>query len=37
MTTTSARADWTIPEVEEIFHLPLLDLIAQAQEVHRTS
>jgi biotin synthase len=32
---TSARTDWTIPEIEEIFHLPLLDLIARAQGVHR--
>ncbi len=33
--TTAARTDWTVTEVEEIFNLPLLDLIARAQQVHR--
>jgi biotin synthase len=33
--TTDARYDWTTPEIEEIFNLPLLDLIARAQQVHR--
>ena len=32
---TDTRSDWTIPEIEEIFHLPLLDLVARANAVHR--
>jgi len=34
--TTDARTDWTIPEIEEIFNLPLMDLVARAQDVHRS-
>jgi biotin synthase len=34
MMTTAARSDWTIAEVEEIFHRPLLDLVGQANRVH---
>ena len=33
--TTHSRSDWTIAQVEEIFNTPLLDLIAQAQQIHR--
>jgi biotin synthase len=33
--TTDSRSDWTIAEVEEIINTPLLDLVAQAQQVHR--
>jgi biotin synthase len=30
------RNDWTLAEVSELFHLPFMDLIFQAQSVHRT-
>lgn len=33
---TETRADWSIAEIEEIFHLPLLDLVARANAVHRS-
>jgi biotin synthase len=33
--TTDLRSDWTIAEVEEIFNMPLLDLISEASQVHR--
>ncbi len=29
------RHDWTVPEVEELFALPFMDLIFHAQRVHR--
>lgn len=29
------RHDWSIPEVEELFALPFMDLLFQAQSVHR--
>jgi biotin synthase len=29
------RHDWTIPEIESIYSSPLLDLLLQAQTVHR--
>jgi biotin synthase len=31
----TSRSDWTIAEVEAIFATPLLDLVAQASQVHR--
>ncbi len=31
----SIRHDWTLPEVEELFALPFLDLLFHAQRVHR--
>ncbi|EQD37678.1 biotin synthase [mine drainage metagenome] len=30
------RHDWTLPEVEALFALPLIDLLLQAQRVHRS-
>jgi biotin synthase len=33
--TTDSRSDWTISEVDEIFNMPLLDLISEASRVHR--
>jgi biotin synthase len=30
------RHDWTVPQVEALFAQPLLDLLLQAQRVHRT-
>ena len=30
------RHDWTLPEVEVLFALPLIDLLLQAQSVHRS-
>lgn len=32
---TSIRTDWTREEVSAIYHRPLLDLLLQAQQVHR--
>lgn len=32
---TEIRTDWTISEIEEIYHSPLLDLIYRAATVHR--
>jgi biotin synthase len=32
----AVRTDWTRPEVEAVFDLPLLDLVARASEVHRS-
>jgi biotin synthase len=29
------RTDWTIPEIEEIYHSPLLELMYRAATVHR--
>jgi biotin synthase len=29
------RTDWTRHEVSSIYHLPLLDLLLQAQKIHR--
>jgi biotin synthase len=31
----SIRHDWTLPEVEALFALPFMDLVFQAQRVHR--
>ena len=31
----SLRHDWSLPEVEELFALPFLDLLLQAQSLHR--
>src|SRR5690349_842381 len=31
----SVRANWTREEVTEIYHQPILDLLFQAQQVHR--
>ena len=33
--TSSIRHDWTLSEVEKLFALPFLDLMHQAQSVHR--
>ncbi len=33
--TTGIRHDWTTEEVEEIYHLPLPELVFRAQTVHR--
>jgi len=33
--TTAIRHDWTIPEIETLLSAPLLDLVWQAQIVHR--
>lgn len=35
--TDSSRSDWTLTEVEQIFSTPLLDLVAEAQRVHRAN
>lgn len=35
MTQTAIRNDWTISEIEEIYHQPLLELVYQAATVHR--
>jgi biotin synthase len=31
----SIRHDWTVPEVEALFALPFMDLVFQAQRIHR--
>src|SRR5467141_2045584 len=31
----SVRHDWSLPEVEALFALPFMDLVYQAQRVHR--
>jgi biotin synthase len=31
----SVRHDWSLPEVEGLFALPLMDLLFHAQRVHR--
>jgi biotin synthase len=33
--SASMRSDWTRPEIAAIYHQPLLDLLLQAQKVHR--
>ena len=33
--TDSIRHDWTLPEVEGLFALPFIDLVFEAQRVHR--
>src|SRR6266403_3633239 len=35
MTYDPIRHDWTLPEVEALFALPFMDLVFQAQRVHR--
>jgi biotin synthase len=35
--TDSPRSDWTISEVAQLFNTPLLDLVAEAQRVHRAN
>ena len=35
MTQTAIRNNWTIKEIEDIYHLPLLELVYQAATVHR--
>jgi biotin synthase len=35
MISRSMRTDWTRHEISSIYHLPLLDLLLQAQSVHR--
>ena len=32
---TDIRNNWTYEEVKEIYHLPLLDLINRASNIHR--
>src|ERR1019366_9995090 len=31
----NVRNDWSLPEVEELFALPFMDLLFMAQQVHR--
>lgn len=35
MSTTNLRNDWSIQEIENIYHQPLLELVYQAATVHR--
>lgn len=35
MTQTTIRNNWTTKEIEDIYHLPLLELVYQAATVHR--
>lgn len=35
MDTTTLRNNWTKEEIEEIYHLPLMELIYKAATVHR--
>ena len=32
-----SRHDWSLPEIESLLHLSLMDLLWQAQQVHRTA
>src|SRR6185436_19593004 len=35
MANSALRYDWTVPEIESIYSLPLPELIFQAQRLHR--
>jgi biotin synthase len=37
MTNTTIRQNWTVPEVEAMYAMPFMDLLFQAQTVHRAN